>query len=192
MLKVCGPRCLAVFWLGWWTGWQRSARSLVCTAGRSFHSGCCSAPSPPGLPGWPCPRCCGSWLPLGGSREEGKTDSSRKEPRIWTTGLKKKSLTLSVPARRGLYRSPEGVLVQRWLNLARRSLSVVSSSSSNFKAWMSRCTKQACWNDGILFNHQVNQCNKLQYNKFFDIFHGIIIAHSMDSLQFLNASTNCY
>lgn len=90
MLKVYGPRCLAVFWLGWWTGWQRSARSLVCTAGRSSHSGCCSAPSPPGLPGWPCPRCCGSWLPLGGSREGGKTDSSRKEPRIWTTGLKKK------------------------------------------------------------------------------------------------------
>lgn len=39
----------------------------------------------------------------------------------------------SVPVRRGLYRSPEGVLFQRWLNLVLSSLSVVSSLSSIFR-----------------------------------------------------------
>lgn len=125
---VHGPRCPAVFWLGWQRGWQRSARSLVCTARRSFHSGCWSAPSPPGLPGRPCPRCCGSWLPLGGRKEGGNTDCSGRQAREFGS-----SLAPTVPARRGLYRSPEAVLFQRWLNLARSSLSVVSSLSSIFK-----------------------------------------------------------
>lgn len=78
---VHGPRCPAVFWLGWQRGWQRSARSLVCTARRSLHSGCCSAPSPPDLPGRPCPRCYGGWLPLGGKKEGGNTDCSGRQAR---------------------------------------------------------------------------------------------------------------
>lgn len=128
---VHGPRCPAVFWLGWQRGWQRSARSLVCTARRSFHSGCCSAPSPPGLPGRPCPRCCGNWLPLGGRKEGGNTDCSGRQAREFIE--QDQNLALTVPVRRGLYRSPEAVLFQRWLNLARSSLSVVSSLSSIFK-----------------------------------------------------------
>lgn len=43
-----------------------------------------------------------------------------------------------VPARRGLYRSPDGVLFQRWMNLALSSLSVDSSLSSIFKDWTRR------------------------------------------------------
>lgn len=38
------------------------------------------------------------------------------------------SVCVCLPALRGLYRSPDGVLFHRWLNLARSSLSVASSS----------------------------------------------------------------
>lgn len=50
--------------------------------------------------------------------------------------------------------------------------------------------KQACGDDAISGHQQVNQCNKLQYAKFFDIFRGVITAHCMDSSQFLNAHNN--
>lgn len=77
-----GPRCPAGSSSGWLTGWHHLAPSLVCTAGRSFHSGCCSGPSPPGPPGWPCPKCCGSWRPLGErrrGREELKKNNNKKK-----------------------------------------------------------------------------------------------------------------
>lgn len=75
------PRCPAGSSSGWLTGWHHLAPSLVCTAGRSFHSGCCSGPSPPGPPGRPCPKCCGSWRPLGERRRgrKNKRDGRRGE-----------------------------------------------------------------------------------------------------------------
>lgn len=54
-------------------------------------------------------------------------------------------LCACLPALRGLYRSPDGVLFHRWLNLALSSWSVVSSSSKILRDYKTKNKKTMNW-----------------------------------------------